>query len=288
MQRSRTASAARASPPPICSRHEPSTAVQTSAPRRYDRGALVGQHRARRVRVLDGEGAAEAAAFVASGTRRARGRGPLRRSRSGASPTRVDPQRMAGRVVGDPVRERGADVLDPEPLDEQLRQLEEPRRPRAERSPGSRDRCRAPFRRTTTTARPPPRTPRRSSRTAARARLLRRDSRCSTWSLPAARLLGRELDLVAEPLEDRDGGLRRVGEQRVTETRGEEADAHGLPRVRQRDARLSGTSGLVREVPRQLHDRRRRQDGRPDRARRRQRDDLGTRSRPRPSRTPRV
>ena len=82
--------------------------------RRADLGArvedvpqLVGQHRRRRVGVLDREGPAEAAALLARPAAR-RGRCPrtARSSRSGASPTLQQPQRVAGRVVGDAVRER--------------------------------------------------------------------------------------------------------------------------------------------------------------------------------------
>jgi hypothetical protein len=89
---------------------------------------LVGQHRRGDVWVLEREGAAEAAARlrlrqlhqVDAADR------PQQPQRAVADPQH--PQRVAGRVVGDPVRVVGADVGDPEHVDEQLRQLEGPRR----------------------------------------------------------------------------------------------------------------------------------------------------------------
>src|SRR5215472_14397412 len=44
--------------------------------------------------------------------------------------------------------------------------------------------------------------------------------------LPAAGLFRRKLDLVAQPLEDRDSRLRHVREQRVSKTCGEQRDPH--------------------------------------------------------------
>jgi hypothetical protein len=46
--------------------------------------------------------------------------------------------------------------------------------------------------------------------------------------LAAARLLDREIDLAAEPLEQRDGGLARGGEQGVVEARDEQRDPQSL------------------------------------------------------------
>ena len=87
----------------------------------------------RRVRVLDRERAAEAAALArAPAARRARGPRTARSSRSGASPTFGHAQRMAGRVVGDAVREDAPTSVDAEPVDEQLRELEHRRRLAAE------------------------------------------------------------------------------------------------------------------------------------------------------------
>ena len=84
---------------------------------------LVGEHRHRRVGVLDREGAAEAAALQrlvhvhqvdpAHGAQQ-----PL-----GPVADVQRPHRMARRVQRDPVRERGADVLHPEHVDEELAQL---------------------------------------------------------------------------------------------------------------------------------------------------------------------
>ena len=85
-----------------------------------DAPQLVGQHRRRRVGVLDREGAAEAAALL--GVRQLdevdaahRAQQPQRRVAD-----LQQPQRVARRVVGHAVRERRADVLDPQPPDEEL------------------------------------------------------------------------------------------------------------------------------------------------------------------------
>ena len=76
----RRRSAAGTSRRPRCRRRRPSPRSR----------ALVGEHRARRLGVLDRERAAEAAALVrAAAARRARGRGRSAAAASGASPTRV-------------------------------------------------------------------------------------------------------------------------------------------------------------------------------------------------------
>ena len=86
--------------------------------------ALVREHRARRLCVLDREGAAEAAALL--------GVGELDQLEPAHRPQQAKrrvadvryAQRVACGVVRDAVRERRADVLDPESADEQLRELE--------------------------------------------------------------------------------------------------------------------------------------------------------------------
>ena len=145
---------------------------------------LVGEHGGRDVGVLDGERPAEPAALAARrAARSARSRAPRAAGAGGASPTPQQPQRMAGRVVGDPVGEVGPDVLDAHPVDEQLRELEHPRRerpgappPDSRRRPPrpARGSARAPGPRTMPRGTPPPRrrrsvsTKRRTSGSASR------------------------------------------------------------------------------------------------------------------------
>ena len=113
----------RESPPPMCIRQDASPAVHTSACGRQHVGHLVGEHRGRGVGVLDGEGAAEAAALVGAGQldQLQPADGAQQLQRPVADPQQ--PQRVAGRVVGDPVRVVGADVGHPEDVDQELRQL---------------------------------------------------------------------------------------------------------------------------------------------------------------------
>jgi hypothetical protein len=84
---------------------------------------LVGEHCGGGVGVLERERATEAATLVGVGQRDQLepAHPPQRRL---ADPQH--PQRVAGRVVGDPVREVRADVLDAEHVDQQLRQLVRP------------------------------------------------------------------------------------------------------------------------------------------------------------------
>ena len=138
----------RESPPPIWSRHEPSTAVQTSAPRRLDRIALVGEHRARRLGVLDRERAAEAAAFVRA-RRAPRARARARCAAGAAARRRPASRAASGRSGG---RRRGPGT----------------RRRRPRRRAGARA---APTARSTLSAR----SPGACSRTVADARRRRRD-----------------------------------------------------------------------------------------------------------------
>ena len=116
----------------MCRRHELSAAAHTSAPVSSDASNLVREDRRRRVGVLDGERPAEAAALgrVGQVDELEPPHGAQEPVRRVADPQH--PQRMAGRVVGDPVRKRGADVLEPEPADEQLAQLQHARRERGD------------------------------------------------------------------------------------------------------------------------------------------------------------
>ena len=99
------------------------------------------------------------------------GRGPrtARSSRNGRVAHAQAAQRVAGRVVGHPVRVVGAHVLDPQRAGQELAQLPGALGQRRGR------RARAPSRRTTRSARRPPRSPRtpRASRCAQRRRLER-------------------------------------------------------------------------------------------------------------------
>ena len=121
--------------PPICIRQELSTAVHDLGAGRLDRIALVGEHRRRRVRVLDRERPAEAAALVRPRQLDQLEPAHCRSRRSGASPT---PRHAAASGTSGGMR-HGAGTTRPRPrrraAHEQLRELEDPRR--------SRDRCRA-------------------------------------------------------------------------------------------------------------------------------------------------
>ena len=122
--RVRTPSPARRSPPPMCIRHEQSAAAHTCGAGRAHAAQLVVEHGQRDVGVLDREGAAEAAALLRVGqldevdvAHRAQ-----QAQRLVPHPQRA--QRVAGRVVGDAVRERGPHVLDAELVHEELGKLE--------------------------------------------------------------------------------------------------------------------------------------------------------------------
>ena len=116
------------------------------------------------------------------------------------------------------MRETCADILDPEPADEQLRQLEHARRELgAQLAHGAHAR-----RRRRDDSLEPVEDPREAG--AERERLVA--VAAVQVQLPAAGLLAREDDLVAEPLQHGDRRLRRLRKQRVTETGDEEADAH--------------------------------------------------------------
>ena len=226
----RTPASSRDRPPPMCIRHEASPAVTTSAPVSSTAPHLVGQHRGRGVGVLDREGAAEPAARV--GRRQLDQVEPAHRAQQ---PQRLvadaqQPQRVAGRVVGHPMRVRRADVLDAEHVDEQLGQLERLRRNgfgplgRARSSPARRATS-ACWWRTEPDARPG----RRHDRLAAlgerplehldvvpdQAGRVARVAGVGVH-LAAAGLVGREHHLVAEPLEHGD---RRLARRRGTARR---------------------------------------------------------------------
>ena len=222
-------------PPPMCIRHELSAAAQTSAPVSMIAPQLVGQHRRRRVGVLDREGAAEAAALLGG-----RQLDEVEAAHRAQQPHRrvadlQQPQRVARRVVGHAVVERRADVLHPQPPDQELRQLEHARRQRRATSRG--ERLVAGLGRHPLVALAHHR----------RARPARRDDRLGVAEhaheaphepdrlvpvarvgvhLPAAGLLEREVDLHADALEHRHRGPPGLREQRVVEAGDEERRPH--------------------------------------------------------------
>ena len=117
-------------PPPMCIRHELSPAVQTSAPVSRTR------------RILSESIAAEVSAFLTANVppkpQHSFGLASSTRSMPRTAPQELQrrladlehPQGVAGRVVGHPVRVVRADVRHPEPLDQELRELEDPGRER--------------------------------------------------------------------------------------------------------------------------------------------------------------
>ena len=161
-------------PPPMCIRQDESPAVQHLGVRCDSTLAhLVGEHRGRGVGVLHRERAAEAAALVGAGQldQVEPADGAQQPQRPVADPQH--PQRVAGRVVGDPVRVVRADVGDAEDVDQELGQLVGARgqllgarRPARRRRPGGRRRRAGggPRRRTSRTARRSPRRRRRPAR----------------------------------------------------------------------------------------------------------------------------
>ena len=124
----RTPVRSRERPPPMCIRHDESPAVHDLGAGGEHVAHLVGEHRRRGVGVLDRERAAEAAARVGAGQL-----DQVDAAHGAQQPQRLvadaqHPQRVAGRVVGDPVRVVRADVGHAEHVDEQLGQLVGPRR----------------------------------------------------------------------------------------------------------------------------------------------------------------
>src|SRR6187401_3290916 len=134
---------------------------------------------------------------------------------------------MAGRVVGDAVREVRPDVLDAFVRDEELRELEDARsqhRTELANHPGARRGRRHHRIEALEDAFEARREPQRLVAVAA-----------VRVELAAARLLVRKLDFVPEPLEHVHDGLRRLREERVAEAGDEEADSQELYRG-ERDA----------------------------------------------------
>ena len=113
------------------------------------------------------------------------------------------------------MREGGADVLDPEHVDEELRQLEHPlRAPRSRRNARRRPTARRPFESANT----------RSKRSASAIAVV--GVAGVAVHLPAAGLRLREVDLDPEALEQLHHRAPRAREQRVVEAGDEERDPH--------------------------------------------------------------
>ena len=193
---------------------------------------LVGEDGRGRLGVLDCERAAEAAALGGLGQLEEleapdRAQEPVRRVADVEHA-----QRVAGRVVGDAVRERRADVLETEAADQQLAQLEDPRRELLDlalengvalgerrvvlahgahaRGGGSHDDLGAG----------------EHAHEPARQRPGLVPVAGVQVQLAAAGLLAPELDLVAEPLEHPHGGRAGLRRDRVGQARDEERDPH--------------------------------------------------------------
>ncbi len=143
---------------------------------------------------------------------------------------------MAGRMVGDPVRVVGADVLHPEHVGQQLGEFVGAGGHRL-RAAGQRlVPVPAGHHRVLVPDRPRARAGRDHDRLAALEHLdvaADQGQRVAEVAgvhvhLAAAGLRGRELDLVAEPLEQPDRGPARLGEQRVGQAGHEQGDSHDV------------------------------------------------------------
>ena len=224
----RTPARWRRSAPPMCIRHELSADVHTSAPRVEHAAQLVGEHRHRGVGVLDRERAAEAAALLGLGQLDEvdPAHGPQQPPRPVADVQQ--PQRVAGRVQRDPVRERGADVDHAELVDQELGQLEQPAGD-ARRGARARSPTHDADGETTASASPNTR-PKRSSS----GSRLRRRSRVLPCICPQQVCSSGELDLVPEALQQLDHRPARGREQRVVEARDEQGDPHRTPESKRR------------------------------------------------------
>jgi hypothetical protein len=179
---------------------------------------LVGEHRHRRVGVLDRERPAEPAALLGlldldEVDALDRAQQPQR-----AVADLKQPQRMAGRVVGDAVRERGADILDLEHVDEELRQLAHAVRDRRAVLAHHRD---ARGRRGDDVLR----VPEHALEAPRQRRALVRVPRVDVHLAAAGLLLG-EGDLHAQPLQQLDDRAARAREQGVVEAGDEQCSAH--------------------------------------------------------------
>ena len=182
------------------------------------------------------------------------------------------PQRVAGRVVGHPVREVGPDVGDAEHVDEELGQLVGPRArsPRPPRpAPGRRRAGRrsraggAPTRRTSPTASPPRRTRRRRRRRCAPPAPPRRGSRCSPSAGRSRSAPAGNSTSTPSRRSSVTTALPGVGEHRVVDAGDHQGDLHRPPsqtactdRVGAIAPRLVGAAPPGRAAPRGRRSRR--------------------------------
>ena len=134
----RTGARCRSSPPPMCIRHELSQAHTASAPGRLDaRRACRRASRSTRPRSSPRTCRRSRSTPRRPAARAAPARARRAAAAAGASPRSQQPQRVAGRVVGDRAVEGRADVLDPEPVDEELESSTSRARPSAPRAPAT-------------------------------------------------------------------------------------------------------------------------------------------------------
>ena len=244
----RTPVRSRDSPPPMCSRQELSEAEQTSA--RVESTLCI----------LSASMAAEVSGFLTANVppkpQQASACGQLDQVDAAdlaqqpqrPVPDPQHPQAVAGRVVGHPVRVVGADVGDPEHVDQELRQLEGARGhlPGGRRQPGVAGLGGQPG--VLVADRPGARPARGHHRVVAgeggdvpahqRHRL--REVAGVDVHLPAAGLGPRHLDGAAEPLQQPHRRLADVREQPVHQTGHEQGDTHARP----------STALLIRPLPR--------------------------------------
>jgi len=182
----------------------------------FDRIALVGEHRARGIGVLDRERTAEAATLI--------GVGELDQLEVAHVPEQAlwsvaDPRhakRVARRVVRNPCRERRPDVVDAELRDEELRQLEDVLQPHELPHVTNAGRRGSDHRLALLEERPKAATESLGVTSIATVQV----------HLAAARLLGREHDLVTEPLQHLDRRAPGLGKQRVADAGDEQRDPH--------------------------------------------------------------
>ena len=135
-----------------------------------------------------------------------------RSRRNGASPTSSSAEGVAGRVIGDRAREARADVLDPEHVGEELRELPRPGRARLDRrrraAPGS---ARRTARHTSPTASRRRRRARRCRRSCGRAARASAGWPELRWICPQHVCSPGRLDLDPEPLQHRHRRLPDLG-----------------------------------------------------------------------------
>ena len=224
----RTPDRCRESAPPMCIRHELSPAHEHLGAGVADVPRLVGAHRHRVVGVLHRERAAEAAALL--GARQVdQSQAADVAQQPGRPVAHVEhPQRVAGRVVGHPVREVGADVLTPSTSTRNSRELVGPRarsrrprraRPASPAAPGH-DRVLVTHRAGARPRRGDDRVVALEGRDEAahhRHRLV--EVAGVDHRLAAAGLAGREVHVHPEPAQQPHHGLAGVGEQRVVQRR---------------------------------------------------------------------